>query len=94
MRKIGAEKTVEKVKDWTEVGKAMRQQFFKRESQLNMRRTTPSMFTSSQTIMNLTDRILEIEYFTNEVESFEGVRNELPKGYSPKIQIRVKEIKS
>ena len=94
MRKIGAEKTIEKVKDWTEVGKAMRQQFFKRESQLNMRRTTPSMFTSSQTIMNLTDRILEIEYFANEVESFEGVRNELPQGYSPKIQIRVKEINS
>jgi len=94
MRKISAEKSVEKVTDWTQIGAAMRKQFYRKESQLNMRRTTSTMFTSSQTIMNLTDKILEIEYFSNEIESFEGVRNELPKGYSPKIQIRVKEINS
>ena len=92
MRKISAEKSVDKVSDWTEIAAAMRKEFFPKESQLNMRRQSDSMFTSSQTIMNLTDRILEVEYFESKVESFEGVRNELPEGYVPKIQIRVKKL--
>ena len=70
----------------------MRKEFFPKESQLNMRRQAKDMFTSSQTVMNLTDRILEIEYFRDKVEEFVGVKNELPKGYEPKIQIRVKEL--
>ena len=94
MRKIEAEKTVEKVKDWTEIAQAMRKEFFPKESQLNMRRQAKDMFTSSQTVMNLTDRILEIEYFEDKVESFEGVKNELPKGYTPKIKIQVKKLQS
>lgn len=92
MRKVSAEKTVDKVSDWTEIAAAMRKEFFPKESQLNMRRQAKDMFTSSQTIMNLTDRILEVEYFESKVESFEGVRTELPDGYEPKIQIRVKKL--
>ena len=94
MRKITAEKTIERVKDWTEVAPTMRKQYFERESQLNMRRNTVNMFTSSQTIMNLTDKILEIEYFKDKVESFEGIRTELPKEYQPKIKIQVRAIES
>jgi len=52
------------------------------------------MFTSSQTVMNLTDKILEVEYFTDKVESFEGVNNKLPNDYKPKIKIQVKELQS
>jgi hypothetical protein len=92
MRKITAEKTVDKVSDWTQIAQAMRKEFFPKESQLNMRRQSDSMFTSSQTIMNLTDRILEVEYFADKVEEFIGVNNKLPKGYTPKIQIRVKKL--
>ena len=92
MRKIEAEKTVEKVSDWKQIAQAMRKEFFPKESQLNMRRQAKDMFTSSQTIMNLTDRILEVEYFADKVESFEGVRNELPKDYTAKIKIIVKKI--
>jgi len=93
IRKISAEKTVDKVEDWREIAQAMRKEFFPKESQLNMRRQGDEMFTSSQTIMNLTDRILTIEYFEDKVESFNGVRNELPKGYEPKIKIEVKKLK-
>lgn len=89
MRKISAEKSVDKVEDWQEIGAAMRKEFFPKESQLNMRRQTDTMFTSSQTIMNLTDRILQIEYFDSKVESFEGINVNLPEGYTPKIQIKV-----
>ena len=94
MRKIEAEKTVEKVSDWTEIAQAMRKEFWPKESQLNMRRQAKDMFTSSQTVMNLTDRILEVEYFADKVESFEGVNNKLPNDYKPKIKIQVKELQS
>jgi hypothetical protein len=92
MRKVSAQKTVDKISDWTEIGSAMRKQFFGKESQLNMARNTKTMFTSSQTIMNLTDRILEVEYFDERVESFEGIVNRLPEGYTPKIKIQIKKI--
>ena len=92
MRKISAEKTIERVKDWTQVAPAMRKQYFERESQLNMRRNTPSMFTSSQTIMNLTDRILEVEWFASKVQEFKGINNQLPKDYKPKIRIIIDKI--
>jgi hypothetical protein len=42
--------------------------------------------------MNLTDKILLIEYFADKVDSFAGVRNELPTGYEPKIKIIVKKV--
>lgn len=93
MRKISAEKTIDKVEDWKEIAQAMRKEFFPKESQLNMRRQSKDMFTSSQTVMNLTDRILEVEYFDDKVESFEGVRTELPHGYEPKIKIEVRKLK-
>jgi hypothetical protein len=89
MRKISAEKVTDKIKNWEDIGPAMRKQFFPKESQLNMKRNTREMFTSSQTIMNLTDKILEIEYFKDKVERFEGIKTNLPKGYTPKIQIKV-----
>jgi hypothetical protein len=92
MRKISAEKTIERVKDWTEVGPAMRKQYFEPESQLNMRRATQSMFTSSQTIMNLTDKVFEVEWFASKVKEFKGINNQLPKDYKSKIRIIIDKI--
>lgn len=94
IRKISAEKSIEKVSDWTEIAQAMRKEFFPKESQLNMRRQAKDMFTSSQTVINLTDRILEVEYFEDKVESFNGINNKLPKDYQPKIKIQVKKLQS
>lgn len=92
IRKISAEKSIEKVDDWTQISKAMRKEFFPKESQLNMRRQAKDMFTSSQTVLNLTDRILEVEYFEDKVESFEGINNKLPKDYQPKIKIEIRKV--
>jgi len=50
------------------------------------------MSTSSQTVMNLTDRILQITYFKNKVKEFKGIKSDLPNGYVPKIKIEIKEI--
>lgn len=92
IRKISAEKTIDKVSDWREIPNVMRKQFYKADSQLNMRRDTKKMFTSSQTLMNLTDRIFHLEYFEDKVESFEGIKRKLPNGYTPKIKIEIKKI--
>ena len=92
LRKISAEKSVDKVEDWKEISLAMRKEFFPKRPEMNMKRDTDKMSTSSQTVMNLTDRILEITYFKDKVKEFKGIKTELPKGYIPKIKIEIKEI--
>jgi hypothetical protein len=89
MRKVSAEKSVDKVEDWKEIAAAMRKEFFPKNSSLNMRRDTKEMWTSSQTVLNLTDRIMQINYFDSKVEEFAGIRTELPEGYTPKIKIEI-----
>jgi hypothetical protein len=92
VRKSSAEKTADAVDDWTKLAPAMRKQYFPTKSALNMKRSTDKMFTSSQTIMNLTDKILEIDYLKDKVKEFKGIRNELPPGYQPKIKIVIKPV--
>jgi len=92
LRKISAEKSVDKVEDWKEIAAAMRKEFFPKMPQMNMKRDTEKMSTSSQTVMNLTDRILEITYFKDKVKEFKGIKTDLPSGYIPKIKIEIKEI--
>jgi hypothetical protein len=92
MRKISAEKSVDKVEDWRELAPAMRKEYFPNRPALNMKRDTEEMSTSSQTVMNLTDRILEVTYFTDKVNEFKGIKTNLPNGYVPKIKIEIKEI--
>jgi hypothetical protein len=92
IRKISAEKTIDRVSDWRDIPKAMRQQYYKKDSQLNMRRDTDTMFTSSQTVLNLTDKIFLVEYFADKVESFDGLKIRLPTGYNPKIKIIINKI--
>ena len=50
------------------------------------------MSTSSQLVLNLTDKIFQLHYFENKVESFEGIKVNLPEGYTPKIKIEVKKV--
>lgn len=92
MRKISAEKAVDKVEDWKEIAAAMRKEYFPKNSQLNMKRDTNEMSTSSQTVMNLTDRIFQITYFKDKVEEFMGITNQLPSDYTPKIKIEINEL--
>jgi hypothetical protein len=92
LRKISAEKSVDKVNDWTTIAQAMRKEYFPKKPMLNMKRDTKEMSTSSQTVMNLTDRILQITYFKDKVKEFKGINNQLPKDYQPKIKIQVIEL--
>lgn len=92
LRKIEAEKTIEKVEDWKEIAAAMRKEFFPKEPMFNMKRDTKEMWTSTQTVMNLTDRIFQVTYFKDKVEDFAGINNKLPKDYNPKIKIQIKSM--
>jgi hypothetical protein len=94
MRKISAENILDSVTNWKDISKMMRKQFFKPNSQLNMRRDTKTMWTSSQMVLNLTDRIMEITYFEDKIKEFKGIKRNLPDGYEPKIQIIVQKVKS
>jgi len=87
IRKVTAEKQVDGVDDWRQIAKAMRKEFFPSKPMLNMKRDTEKMFTSSQVVMNLTDRIFQFTYFLDKVEHFGGIKAQLPAGYEPKIKI-------
>ena len=92
IRKMSAEKTVSHITDWTQIGDALQRRFYKKHSQLNMKRDTPKLFTSSQTILNLTDRIFMLNYFDDKVELFNGIVKKLPADYQPKIQIIINKM--
>jgi hypothetical protein len=94
VRKISAEKVIDKITNWKQVGAALRNQFFKKDSVLNMRKDTAKMWTSSQTVMNLTETILEVNYYKDKVKSFKGIVNKLPKGYTPKIEIIINKLEA
>lgn len=93
IRKMSAEKMVDKV-DADPIGilQNLRKQLYKQDSPLNMRRDTPKMSTSSQLMLNLTDRVLTLHYFKSKVEKFNGIIVRLPEGYVPKIKIEVEEV--
>lgn len=66
---------------------ALRTQLYPRHSIMNMIRETSLMSTSSQLLLNLTDRVLTLAYLTDEVRAFGGIVRKLPDGYTPVIRI-------
>ena len=92
VRKSSAEKIINKTNNPTNILTNMRKDLFDTESNLNMSRKTDKMFTSSQLLLNLSDLVLELNYYSDKVEKFHGVKNNLPKGYEPKIKIEVKKV--
>jgi hypothetical protein len=87
LRKISAEKQLDKVDTWYGIPKSMRTDFYEKHSPFATARDTDKMFTSSQLAMNLTDKVFFLTYFSSKVEKFNGVVNKLPNGYTPKIKI-------
>lgn len=92
VRKSSAEKILNQTNYAEDLLKNMRTDLFKTDSNLNMSRKTNKMFTSSQLMLNLSDLIFELNYFSDKVEKYHGIKNNLPKGYTPKIKIEVKKI--
>jgi hypothetical protein len=94
IRKLSAEKAISKVESIDGVLPAMRKQYYKRDSNLNMQRDTEKMFTSSQLLLDLSNMVFKLTYRETNVEEFVGVRRSFPEGYEPKIKIVVTKTNS
>ena len=92
LRKISAEKLIKSAKSVDDILPLMRKKLYKYDSNLNMLRDTNKMFTSSQVLMDLTNKVFKLAYRENNVEEFVGVKRILPKGYNPKIKIVVTKV--
>jgi len=91
-RKKSAEAVTKKAESPSDILDALRKDFFEADSNLNMRRKTKNMITSSQLALNVTDLIFELHYFEDKVQEFKGIINKLPLNYTPKIKIEIKKI--
>ena len=88
VRKATAEMELADLDNHEEIMPALTKQTFKNDSNYNMRRTTDNMRTSSQTMMHL-DKLEFICYFLPDECVFKGVEDRTPRGYEPKIKLRV-----
>ena len=91
MRKISAEKIMNKATDVSHVLPFMRKKHYEWGSNLNMVRDA-EMFTSSQLLLDLTNKVFKLSYREHVVDEFVGVRRELPSGYEPKITIVISKL--
>lgn len=92
LRKISAEKIMTRAEKVDDILPLMRKKFYKHSSNLNMMRDTNKMITSSQLLLDLTNKVLNLTYRENQIEMFEGIKRKLPNGYTPKIKIVVSKI--
>jgi hypothetical protein len=92
VRRATAKVAIEHLKNWRDELKALRTNKFSHDNANNMSRDTKKMKTTSQMQLNLTQKIFTLNYFGDRIESFKGVRNELPSDYIPKIKIRIKDL--
>lgn len=93
IRKTTAEKLIKTAKSVDDVLPILRKKMYKHESNLNMLRDTDKMFTSSQLLLDLTNKVLKLSYREDNIEEFVGVKKQLPEGYTPKIRIIVTKTK-
>lgn len=94
VRQLSAELQSEKTKDVNDLLPNMRHKFFSGDSPFNMKRDTKKIYTTSQLLLDLTDKILWFVYFPENIKSYKGIVNRLPKGYTPKIKIKVQKVVS
>ena len=80
-----------KVDDISQVLPALRTKFYEWDNILNMARDA-KMVTSSQLLLDLTNKVFKLSYREHVVDTFLGVRTELPTGYTPKITIMISKL--
>lgn len=89
VRKMTAEKLIQRAKSVNDILPLMSKKLYKDSSNLNMMRDTNKMVTSSQLLLDLTEKVLILNYREGQIEKFEGIKTHLPEGYTPKIKIVV-----
>lgn len=83
---------LKRVKHVNDILPALRTQLHDPHSNLNVLRDTKKMSTSSQLLLNLSDRVLQLDYMGDKVDAMKGVTTDLPSGYSPNISIVIQKI--
>lgn len=91
IRKVSAQKQIAKAENPEEVLERMRKQLYKKESQLNMKRDTDKLWTSSQMLLNPNDMTAKVVVFDEKIVEAEIV-NKLPDGYDNKITVTLESI--
>jgi len=89
IRKTLAEKILKTISTPYDLMVGMRKTNYKPSSNLNMWRNTNKMFSSSQICLNLTDGVLKVVLRESKIQNYLGIKNKLPKNYTPKIKIEV-----
>lgn len=92
IRKLSAEKVLSKITTPDGILPSLRKKMYAYDSPLNMRRDTEKMQTSSQLLLDLKKLSFNLVLINKNIDSFVGIRVELPDGYEPKIKIAVTKI--
>lgn len=70
----------------------MRKQPYNKKSQLNPLRSTNTLSTSSQLLLNPAKKAMHLVIIKSQVDSFKGIINQLPAGFEPTLQITFEEV--
>jgi hypothetical protein len=91
VRKSTTEDMIRDLNDPKEMLAAMRKQPYAKNSQLNPRRSTSSLSTSSQLLMNPKTLSLHLVLIKDQVEIFKGIVDQIPPDFEPQIKITYEE---
>lgn len=92
-RKKDAITTAKNTDSWEVLARNIRKQkYVGRDVGLNMTRKTNKMNTTTQMLLNLTDKEMRLYAISGKVK-FIGIENKLPKNYRSKITIKIFEVK-
>ena len=89
IRRATAKAFLKGLNNWKDELSALRANKFQHDNPNNMSRDTDKMKTTSQIQLNLTQKKFVLAYWGDRVESFRGIKSELPSDYMPKIDIKV-----
>lgn len=92
VRKTKSEEFLADIETPEEMLSKMREQPFAKNSQLNPLRSTNTLFTSSQLLLNPKSLHFHLVILKNKVDQFNGVVNQLPVDFEPQIKITFEEI--
>lgn len=92
VRRANAIAALKQATDVDDVLPLLRYQHYDTHSNLNVLRDTAKMSTSSQLLLNLTDLELELDYLSDKVSELPKIIHRFPKGYRPRITIRLRKI--
>ena len=85
IRKVSAQKQVEKAATPAEVLERLRKRLYKKNSQLNMKRDTDTLWTSSQLLLDTANLTATLVAFKDKIVDA-NIVTDLPNNYTPKLK--------